>query len=264
MKKSVKIFLSVLCVLFVAIFAFSGYKIYSTIHEYKVAEKAYDKLSHQYVSKADDKAEKSDAEKEAELTEPENKVETSPVTVDFNALKNECEDIIAWIYAPDTVIDYPIVKAEDNFFYLRRMIDGNYNPSGTIFIDCLNEPDFASQNTLVYGHNMHDGSMFASLRNYDKQEYYDAHPIMYLNTPEQNYRIEIFAAYITDADSDTYNMNFSSQGVYQDYLNKMVSQSAFKANISPEVSDHLVTLSTCTYEYDDARFVVQGRLVPIN
>ncbi len=260
MKKSVKVFLGILCGLFVCIFAFSGYKIYSTLHEYKVAEKAYSNLSDQFVSKG----EKNESGEPAEVVDPLSKEETSPVSVDFNALKTACEDIVAWIYGPDTVIDYPIVHGEDNFFYLRRMIDGNYNSSGTLFIDCLNEDDFSSQNTLIYGHNMHDGSMFASIRNYDRQEYYDAHPFLYLNTPEQNYRIEVFAAYITDADSDTYTMNFSSQPAYAEYLKKMVSQSAFKANVTPEVDDHIVTLSTCTYEYEDARFVVQGRLVPIN
>ena len=265
MKKSVKILLSVLCVVFLGVFAFSGYKIYSTLHEYKVAEKAYSNLSNQYVSKADkDKGNKNSSDKNAELVDPLSKEETSPISVDFTALQNECEDIIAWLYGPDTVIDYPIVHAEDNFFYLRRMINGEYNPSGTLFIDCLKEGDFSSQNTLLYGHNMHDGSMFASMRNYDQQEYYDAHPILYMNTPEQNYRIEVFAAYITDADSDTYTMNFGSQPAYAEYLKKVVSQSLVKTDVTPEVSDHIITFSTCTYEYADARFVVLGRLVPIN
>lgn len=258
MKKSVKILLTVLCLIFVGIFAFSGYKLYSIIHEYKVAENVYDNLSNKFVNserkpKPDGTSEDSKADEE-----------TSPIDVDFNALREQCSDVVGWIYSEDTVINYPMVIAEDNFFYLRRMIDGNYNPSGTLFLDCLNEGDFSSKNTLIYGHNMHDGSMFASIRNYDKQEYYDAHPKMYINTPDGNYRVEIFSGYITDADSDTYTIGFNSDEEYQAYLDKMVSQSAFKSDVKPTAEDKIVTLSTCTYEYYDARFVVQGRLVPIN
>ncbi len=256
MKKSVKILLTVLCLIFVGIFAFSGYKLYSIIHEYKVAEKVYDNLSNKFVNserKPNGSSEDSKADEE-----------TSPIDVDFNALREQCSDVVGWIYSEDTVINYPIVIAEDNFFYLHRMIDGNYNPSGTLFLDCLNEGDFSSKNTLIYGHNMHDGSMFASIRNYDKQEYYDAHPKMYINTPDGNYRVEIFSGYITDADSDTYTISFNNNDEYQAYLDKMVSQSVFKSDVKPTAEDKIVTLSTCTYEYYDARFVVQGRLVPIN
>ena len=259
MKKSVKILLTVLCLIFVGIFAFSGYKLYSIIHEYKVAENKYNDLSSQFVN-SDRKKPDSEQSEEDKLANEE----TSPIDVDFDALREQCADVVGWIYSEDTVINYPMVIAEDNFYYLRRMIDGNYNSSGTLFLDCLNEGDFSSKNTLIYGHNMRDGSMFASIRNYDKQEYYDAHPKLYINTPDGNYRVEIFSGYITDADSDTYTIGFGSDEEYQAYLDKMVSQSAFTSDVKPTSADRIVTLSTCTYEYSDARFVVQGRLVPIN
>ncbi len=259
MKKSVKILLTVLCLIFVGIFAFSGYKLYSIMHEYKVAENKYNDLSNRFVN-SDRKKTESEMSEEDKLANEE----TSPIDVDFNALREQCADVVGWIYSEDTVINYPMVIAEDNFYYLRRMIDGNYNSSGTLFLDCLNEGDFSSKNTLIYGHNMRDGSMFASIRNYDKQEYYDAHPKLYINTPDGNYRVEVFSAYITDADSDTYTIGFSSDEDYQAYLDKMVSQSAFTSDVKPTSKDRIVTLSTCTYEYADARFVVQGRLVPIN
>ena len=252
--------LSVLCVIFIGIFAFSGYKLYTIIHNYKVAERKNDGLIDRYVTTAP-KKEKPKAEKEEEdLRDPE----VSPIDVDFDALLEQNEDVVGWIYCPDTVINYPMVKAEDNMFYLHRMVDKSYNPNGSLFLDCLNEPDFTSDNTIIYGHNMNDGSMFASIHNYKNQEYFDKHPVLYINTPDGNYRVELFAGYVTDADSDTYTMNFYNKEKHEQYFEKMVSQSTFKSPYVPEPKHKIVTLSTCSYEFYDARYVIQGILIPIH
>ena len=110
---------------------------------------------------------------------------------------------------------------------------------------------------------MKDGSMFNSLHSYSDQAYYDAHPVMYLNTPKQNYKIEIFSAYICSYDSDTYTLSFASAEEYAAWVAKMKSQSTFTSDTEVTVDDRVITLSTCTYEYDNARFVVQGKLVPL-
>lgn len=253
MKKPIKVLLTILCVLFVAIFAFSGYKLYTIMHEYKVAEDTYNSLSSQFVSS-----------KDGEKDESQTPEEKSPISVDFDTLLATSEDVVGWIYSAETSINYPVAKAEDNFYYLHRFIDGTYNASGTLFLDCQVAGDFSGRNTPVYGHNMHDGSMFASLLNYKTQEYYDEHPKMYLNTPTQNYRIEIFAGYITDADSETYTIGFPSDESYMEYIENMRAQSDFTTSVEIGPADRIVTLSTCSYEFYDARYVVQGKLVPIN
>lgn len=256
MKKSLKIILTILCIVFVCVFAFSGYKLYSTLHEYKVAERMYDGLSGQFVT-AGNKNKPQDAEGEEER-------EISPISVDFETLLAQNEDVVGWIYCAETPINYPVAIAEDNFYYLHRFLDGSYNASGTLFLDCLCERDFSGRNTVIYGHNMNDGSMFASLKNYNQQEYFDEHPVMYLNTPTQNYRIELFAGYVTSASSDTYTIGFVDDAAFQAYLDKMRSQSDFTSDVELSTEDRVVTLSTCSYEYYDARYVVQGKLVPIN
>ena len=158
---------------------------------------------------------------------------------------------------------YPVAQGEDNNEYLHHLLDGTYNSSGTLFLDCECGPEFSGANSIIYGHNMKDGSMFNSLHSYSDQAYYDAHPVMYLNTPKQNYKIEIFSAYICSYDSDTYTLSFASAEEYAAWVAKMKSQSTFTSDTEVTVDDRVITLSTCTYEYDNARFVVQGKLVPL-
>lgn len=269
MKKSVKAILIVLCVIFVGVFGFSAYKLYTIMHEYKVAADSYTGLSNRFVSastvtprpsRVPGAGSAEGEEEQGDGLDPE----VSPISVDFTGLLATNTDVIGWIFSPETVINYPVVMAEDNYYYLHRNIYGEYSGGGSIFADCLCERDFSLKNTIIYGHHMNDGSMFASIRNYRKQEYYDAHPVMYLNTPEQNYRVEIFAGYITDADSDSYSVSFADQQEYLSFLQKMQSQSNFTTDVKLGPEDRIITLSTCSYEYYDARYVIQGKLVPIH
>lgn len=253
MKKSTKILLTVLIVILAVVFAVSAYKLISTLHEYKVADNMYSNLNNRFVTG------KTVEEKKDEYTE------FSPISVDFDELLKQSSDVVGWIYSEDTPINYPVVQGEDNDFYLHRFMDGTWNPSGTIFLDIACEGDFTSRNTIVYGHHMNDGSMFASLSLYRRngQEYYDEHPVMYLNTPSQNYKIEVFSGILTDAESDVYAVSFSSEESFVDYIQRMKSQSVFESAVEVQPEDNIVTLSTCAYDFDNARFVIQGRLVPI-
>lgn len=251
MKKSVTILLIVVCSLFAALLLFSTYKLLRITYEYKVSEKLYNGLADQVIS----------AENPGSASESGQEV--SPVNVDFGPLLAQSEDVVGWIYGPDTPINYPIVRAEDNDYYLHRYLDGSYNGGGIPFMDCQCPKDFSGANSIVYGHHMNDGSMFASLSNYREDGYYQAHPVLYLNTPTQNYRIDVFSGYVTDADSDTYTLGFSDSDAYLSYLDSMRTQSDFSADVEIAPEDRIITLSTCSYEYWDARYVVQGKLVPI-
>lgn len=259
MKKTTKTLLTILCVVFICVFAFSGYKLYSIIHEYKVSERMYNGLSGQFVSKGDNDRPTLDKPKEEE----QGPTEISPITVDFDALLNTSSDVIGWLYSADTVINYPVVQAEDNFFYLYRFIDGTYNGGGSLFMDCTNYSDFSGKHSVIYGHHMNDGSMLASICNYRKQEYYDAHPVLYLNTPTQNYRVEPFSGFVTAADSAAYTMDFANDAEYSAFLEKMKGFSDFDCDVEMTAEDRMITLSTCTYEYDNARFVLMCKLIPI-
>lgn len=180
--------------------------------------------------------------------------------VDFEALKSRNSDIVGWIYGPDTAIHYPVVQGTDNAFYLTHMFDGTENSSGSIFLDCLNAADFSDTNSILYGHHMKNNSMFASLVNYGEQSYYDAHPVMWLVTPEKSYKVEIFAGFVTDADSDIWYLSFDSTDSYENWLDQVQRLSYFKSGVVPTAEDKILSMITCSYAYTDARFAVLGVL----
>lgn len=257
------VLLSAIIAVLACAFLFCGYKVISIMSEYKEAEKMYDGLSDKYTSvpaPATPKPVAVEEETEDDGLDPE----VSPIEIDFETLLADCEDIVGWLYSPDTVINYPVAQAEDNDKYLYNFIDGTYNGSGTLFFDFMCQPDLTSTNTVLYGHHMNDGSMLASICNYDRQEYYDAHPVMYLNTPNGNFRLELFSAYITDPGAVSYIIEFGEDYGYQEFLDEVKSLSEFDCDVDVTVNDRILTLSTCTYEYNDARFVVHCKLVPIH
>lgn len=186
---------------------------------------------------------------------------TIPLMVDFPLLQEQNPDIIAWIYSEGTTIDYPVVHSHDNNDYLNRLIDGTYNPNGSIFVDFRNVADFSDSNTLVYGHNMINGTMFSSLINYKKQSYYEAHPNLWILTPERAYRVDLIAGMTIPSDSEIYTI-FDSQDDMMEVLEDAVARSTFQSDVPLEDIERIVTLSTCTYDYNTARYVVIGKLVP--
>ncbi len=192
--------------------------------------------------------------------------EISPLNAmyDLDKFFADYPDAIGWIYCPNSKIDYGVVEAEENDYYLHRFYDGSYSVGGSLFADCCNARDFSDENTVIYGHNMGDKTKFGLLIYYKEQYYYDEHPVMYISTPRMNYRLELFTAFLTDADSDVYTFNFESEEAYGAWLKKVCAESDFKCDVNVTTKDRVVTLSTCSYEYYDARYVVIGKLVPIH
>ena len=189
--------------------------------------------------------------------------ETSPVSVDFEALRQLGGDVIGWICLPDTVINYPVVQGRDNSYYLDHFPDGTSSVGGSIFADCACPSDFSGQNTILYGHNMRDGSMFALIDDYIDPAFCEAHPFFYLNTPTQNYRVDIFAGFTTDPESFVYTTAFGEESDFAAYLNTLRSLSDFSVPTELSSSDRILTLSTCTYSDLDVRYVLFGRLAEI-
>lgn len=184
----------------------------------------------------------------------------APLEVDFEVLQNINEDVIGWIYveAIDT-INYPIVKGKDNDEYLHHTYEGKYNFAGTLFIDYENNRDFSDSNTLVYGHNMKNGSMFGQLKTFvGKPEIYEKSRYFWILTPKADYRYEIIAAYTTGVKSETYTLFTDPGKKYLEYIDKIREWSSIKTTERKfTVRDKIVTLSTCTGN-ESTRFVVQG------
>lgn len=228
----------IIMVILVIIIAFSLYKIGTILYEYYVGTKAYKQVEALAGVK--------DGEFDGE--------------VDFAALQKENADVKAWIYAEDTVINYPVVQGDDNSFYLNRMMNKEYNGKGSIFIDYRNQHPFKDFNTIIYGHRMKDGSMFHSLTKYREAEYFQKHQKMMLVTPKKKYDVIIFGVVTIPADSEMYQLQFSGKSDKQQYLDWIEEHSETETGVQVTPDDNIVMLSTCTYEFDEARLVVYGKL----
>lgn len=185
--------------------------------------------------------------------------ETAPIKVDFKDLKSRNKDVIAWIMCPGTELNYAVVQREgDNEYYLDHLLSGEQNEHGTIFADKRNKTPFEEWNTVLYGHNMKDGTMFGIIDEYGKQEFYDEHPVMYLVTPEKDYKIEICCSFLTGLESTTFEFP-RTEGNPAKTIDDITKYSYIKTGIIPTLEDKLVSFSTC-YEELDHRYVVIGVL----
>lgn len=239
---------NILIVILIAIIGISGYHLWKIFSEYHAGTSEYDKTASLYVGENDNV---SDNNTEAD----ENPGVVCPITVDFDSLLAENPDVVGWIYCADTKVNYPVLQGEDNDQYLHHMINGEYNSAGSIFMDADCRADLSDINTILYGHHMKNGSMFAMLHQYVDQSYYDAHKVMWYLTPDHTYRLDVIAGYVGESESVAYS-HFSSQEDLDSYLSFAESASTFTPDNLPEKIKHIFILSTCAYEYNDARYVV--------
>ena len=246
------ILLTVILVAAIGVFIYAAYNLYHIYTEYTNGTDEYNHIAQMAVTEREPDKDGVDMVEGESLK--------APMDIDFASLKSVNEDVIGWIYVealPD--INYPIVQGEDNDTYLHMTYEGNYNFAGTIFMDYENKDDFSDCNTLVYGHNMKNGSMFAQLKNFSKNdETYKKSKYFWIFTPEKNYRYEIISAYTTGASSDTYTLFKGPGQEFHEYLEKIVGYSDIKTSAKDmNIQDKIVTLSTCTGN-EATRYVVQG------
>ena len=258
-KKAGDIVLTVVLVIAICVFCYAAFNLYHIYTEYKKGSDEYNKIADMAVMERDpDK----DIERD-EAAGPDGPKLTAPMQIDFASLKSVNEDVIGWIYieALDGV-SYPVVKGTDNNTYLHMTYEKNYNFAGTIFIDYENSADFNDCNTLIYGHNMKNGSMFGQLKEFSKDEAtYQKSKYFWIFTPEKNYRYEIISAYTNSVESYTYTLFKGPGQEFQYYLNKITGYSEIKTTPGDmTISDRIVTLSTCTGN-EATRYVVQGKRV---
>ena len=259
-KSAGDVLLTIVLVVAICVFCYAAYNLYHIYTEYKKGSDEYNQIAQMAVTERDPDA---DNQEEEEKAGPEGPSLKAPMNIDFDSLRSINTDVIGWIYveALDGV-SYPIVKGTDNDQYLHMTYEKNYNFAGTIFIDYENSADFGDCTTLVYGHNMKNGSMFGQLKNFSKDDSaYNKSKYFWIFTPEKNYRYEIISAYTTAVNSDTYTLFKGPGQEFLDYMEKIVSYSDIKTTPGElKVEDKLVTLSTCTGN-ESTRYVVQGKRV---
>ena len=180
--------------------------------------------------------------------------------INWENLKSTNPEIVGWIKVPGTKIDYPILQGKEWNEYLHKNYKGDYSYAGSIFIQP--EAAFNDQHLIIYGHNMKNNTMFGSLPKYSKQEYYEEHSVLYLLTPKQNYKVKLIAGYVTPSDSKVYEFEKTKEE-RSGLLKTALDNSLFTSGTTVSDEDRLLTLSTCSYEYDNARFVLMGILKEI-
>ena len=172
--------------------------------------------------------------------------ETAPITVDFERLQEENKDIIAWLYCPDTEINYPVVQSKDNEYYLRRLLDGTWNIAGTLFMDYRNAADCSDLHTIIYGHNMNDGSMFGSLKKYKDDGFWKENQYFTVYSETTAYRYRIFSYEDAVNGGDVYKVGYQPGEEYQKFIDQMIKDSDVDTGVKPQTSNKILTLSTCT------------------
>ena len=244
----------ILIIVCIAIAAFAGYKLISIGFSYKQAENEYTALK-QYTYEKSQTKEKSVSD---DSTEETIKV---PLDIDFDALKAINPDIVGWLYIDVEDISYPIVRADDNDYYLHRTFEKTENFAGSIFMECKNSGDFSDRNTILYGHNMKDGSMFGKLSSlYDFQDYL-IDDSFWVITPDAAYRYKLFNLERTVSDGDVYTLFPEGAAGLKEYIEARVKESLVKFDIGEyDENSKIITLSTCVSSDGDGRFVVQGIL----
>lgn len=247
----------ILLLFFASVFVFSAINLFLVMRDYQQAEALYQQVQTDFV------AVPAPLPTQAEILDEPALLEKSGIAVDFVSLSATNKDVIGWIYCADTPINYPVVQAADNSKYLHAGLDGKYLRSGTIFADFRNGPVMTDRQFVLYGHSMKNKSMFGSLLEYKKQAYYDAHPVWYYLTPDAEYRIELFAGCVAKVSDIIYQPN-PNDSEYAAYIERMRSRSTFSAGVDVSAEDTIVVLSTCSYEFDNARYVALGKLVKID
>lgn len=180
--------------------------------------------------------------------------------INIAALRETNEDVLGWIRIPDTKIDYPLMQGEDNDFYLKHTWQKKRNSVGSIFLEYLNRPDLTDFNTIVYGHNMRDKSMFGQLDNYSIDDFWKTHPYVYVAIDSGVYRYEVFAFFQAPVDSVTYSIRPRRDDTKQEFLDYSMESNWIDTGVQPVITDRILTLSTCTGRDYTARNVVQARL----
>ncbi len=193
--------------------------------------------------------------------------------IDWEALHEKNEDIYAWIFVPDTKVDYPVLQdPDDPAYYLNHNIDGSKGLPGCIYTENYNKKDFSDPNTVIYGHNMKNGTMFASLHSLEKTELTKEDHYFYIYTEDSTYTYLIFAVYEFPARHLLLNYDLENEYVYeqyqQDILNGFETRPGGVNNIREDIEldsdDRMVTLSTCVRDGNKSyRFLVAGKLMAV-
>ena len=247
-KKGKGVISTLVLIAAVVVFCYSAFQLYKIVSGYQKGQKEYDKI-------------KAIAIENPGKERPEEESGADRFRVNFDELLAINPDTVGWIrFSPEPAqINYPLVQCGDNSTYLNKTFSANENTVGAIFVNTYNNADFHDRNTIIYGHRMNDNSMFHDLAKYEDKAFWEANPYFYIYTPDGREIVyHIYSTGVVKDTSDTYLTEFESDEAYQNFLTATKQAAVFDTGVEVDISDTIVTLSTCTKESNENRFVVRG------
>lgn len=240
-KNAGSILSTIVLVVAICVFCFSAFQLYKTFSSYKKGNDEYTKIQNIAVE-----AKELDGE--------------TIFSVDFDKLKEINPDTVGWIrFEEPSIISYPIVHSHDNKEYLTKLFGEGKNTYGTLFVDKDNAGDFSDRNTFIYGHRMKSGSMFGKLEKYADKEFYEKHPYFYIYTPDGKESVyQIFSAGVVTDTSRSYDKQYADEQAFADYINYVRTQSNYDTEVRVPSDAQIVSLSTCTVDSNEDRFLVHA------
>ena len=266
-KKKLKLkkaIIFVFFILFLSIFIFSAYKVYS----WYIDNKKIDDISKDVIKDTSVK-EKEDSLNTENINPPTdiyddywNYIKLSLLEVDFNELLNKNSDTVGWIQVNGTNINYPVVQTIDNSYYLNHAYDKSLNDAGWIYMDYRNDAVNFNQNTIIYAHSRYNGTMFGSLKNILNSSWYTnkENHIIRLSTPTENTMWQVFSVYTIPKESYYITTSFNSNETYSKFLNTIKSRSEVEFSGTVNTNDRVLTLSTCQDNFGN-RIVMHSKLI---
>ena len=199
------------------------------------------------------------AVKAIDLNKSEKTVSELKVDKKTEKLKSKNEDYRFWLKVEGTQIDYPVVQAEDNDFYIKRDFNKEESIAGTPFLDYRNN-SLNDKNTIIYAHHMRNGSMFGELKKFKSEDFFNQNNKVTVEINGKVNTYEVFSVYVTAGTTDYLKVDFLDNE-YQEYLNNAIEKSMYDSKVEVNKDDKIITFSTCSYEFKDARTVVHAKLV---
>lgn len=179
------------------------------------------------------------------------------LTVTSASLAEDYSDALGWLYLPGTDICYPVMQHSDNEYYLSHAYDGSSLKAGSVFLDYRCEGRFRNPINIVYAHNMLNGSMFADVEDFKVRDFFDSHRFGWLTTPDTVYRIDFFSCAVADWHDELYNGGMP----VEQWIPHILEKSVVSRDMELSENDRYISLSTCSYEFKNARTILTGRLV---
>lgn len=250
----------IVLLLLAAVFVFSGIQLYRSVMEYKVGSDEYERLAEDVYADAlppvVPEGFQPDADGQGETEEQAQQDPALSFDIGHEKLREINKDYIGWLAMNDN-INYPIVQGADNTYYLTHTFYGTQNKAGTIFMSAENEEGWDAKNIIIYGHNIKNNTMFATLMQYEDQAFFEKHRYFSIYTEDGVSVYGIFAAFRTGESSEAYQYGFADDEDFMNYIALMQSWSVIDAGMSVGKDDQIITLSTCT-NVNNGRFIVQG------